>query len=71
LLRIFEIRGFPPASNYLFLGNYTGHGKWSLETICLLLAYKVKYSNNVYLLRGSSEAAKIVRSSAFYDDWLV
>ena len=68
LLRLFEFGGYPPDQNYLFLGNYVDTGKQSVETICLLLAYKIKYPENFFLLRGHHEIASINRIYGFYDE---
>ncbi|KAI6954747.1 phosphoprotein phosphatase PPZ, partial [Hortaea werneckii] len=61
LIRMFEMCGFPPNSNFLFLGDYVDRGKQSLETILLLLCYKLRYPENFFLLRGNHECANVTR----------
>lgn len=68
LLRIFETGKLPPEDNYLFLGDYVDRGKYSVETITLLLVFKLLYPQNIYLLRGNHECASINRIYGFYDD---
>jgi serine/threonine-protein phosphatase PP1 catalytic subunit len=68
LIRIFTKCGFPPLTNYLFLGDYVDRGKQLLETILLLLCYKIKYPENFFLLRGNHECANVTRVYGFYDE---
>jgi hypothetical protein len=53
LLELFKIGGYPPYSNYIFLGDYVDRGRDSIETFLMLLALKVRYKNRITLLRGN------------------
>ncbi|TPX15525.1 uncharacterized protein E0L32_004505 [Thyridium curvatum] len=68
LIRMFEMCGFPPSANFLFLGDYVDRGKQSLETILLLMCYKLKFPENFFLLRGNHECANVTRVYGFYDE---
>lgn len=68
LIRIFNYFGYPPKVNYLFLGDYVDRGRQGLETVCLLLAYKVRYPESFYMLRGNHESSSINRIYGFYDE---
>lgn len=69
LFRLFDIAGYPGGNHkFLFIGDYVDRGKQSIETICLLLAYKIKYPNDFFLLRGNHECQSINRMYGFYDE---
>ena len=42
--------------------------KQSIETIALLLCYKIKYPDSFHMLRGNHESASISRIYGFYDE---
>ncbi|GFO23685.1 serine/threonine-protein phosphatase [Plakobranchus ocellatus] len=64
LLQLFDAGGEPAHSTrYLFLGDYVDRGRNSLEVVCLLLSYKIRFPASVFLLRGNHEASEV---NAFY-----
>eukprot|EP01006_Ploeotia_vitrea_P047832 TRINITY_DN67169_c3_g2_i1.p1 TRINITY_DN67169_c3_g2~~TRINITY_DN67169_c3_g2_i1.p1 ORF type:complete len:319 (-),score=1.81 TRINITY_DN67169_c3_g2_i1:586-1542(-) len=65
LLEIFRIGGKPPDTNYLFLGDYVDRGYYSVETIALLLCYKIRYPARITMLRGNHETRSISQMYGF------
>jgi serine/threonine-protein phosphatase 2A catalytic subunit len=56
LIELFRIGGNLPDTNYLFMGDYVDRGYYSVETVSLLVALKVRFRYRITILRGNHES---------------
>jgi serine/threonine-protein phosphatase PP1 catalytic subunit len=68
LMRVFESGKMPPQAKYLFLGDYVDRGDKSVEVILLLFALKIKFPNDIFLIRGNHESEEMTELFGFKDE---
>lgn len=77
LMRFFESFGNPSDDNqmgditvmqYIFLGDFCDRCEYSLETLLVLFALKVKFPDNIFLIRGHHEDISINKEFGLYDE---
>ena len=74
LMRLFDQYGAPTKAgdidlvDYLFLGDYVDRGSHSLETMCLLLALKLEYPKQFFMIRGNHESGSVNSWMGFRDE---
>jgi hypothetical protein len=73
-MRFFELWNSPCETgdiecyDYLFLGDFVDRGAHSLETICLLMALKIKYPDKIHMIRGNHEDRWINNAFGFAEE---
>ena len=70
LIRIFSLAKYPPASRFLFLGDYVDRGTCSIEVVLLLYAFQLSYPEHVFMIRGNHEFETINSTYGFHDEVL-
>lgn len=67
-LELLRIGGEPPASNYVFMGDYVDRGHHSVETIQYLILLKLKYPSHITIIRGNHESRQVSFSYGLYEE---
>ena len=66
---VFKACGNPsPSNGYCFNGDFVDRGSWSIEVWLTLLAWKLKYPNDVFLTRGNHESRSMTTRYGFKDE---
>ena len=68
MIRFLEMTRLPPETKLLFLGDYVDRGNNSIEVVILLFALKIRFPNQVFMIRGNHECANLNDNYGFREE---
>lgn len=71
LLELFQVGGRVGEYQYLFLGDYVDRGYYGIETFILLLLFKIRHPDRIWLLRGNHESRQVTMVYGFYEECIL
>lgn len=67
-VKLIEVGGEPPGSQYIFLGDYVDRGSYSIEVLALIFSYKINFPKRIWMLRGNHECRQMTAFFNFRDE---
>ncbi len=70
LLSLFDVAGGPPSDDRLFVfnGDFVDRGAWGVETLAVVLAWKVALPHAAFALRGNHESLFATLNYGFHGE---
>merc|ERR1719247_2725160 len=67
-VKMLDVGGDPPNTQYLFLGDYVDRGSYSIEVLLLIYSLKLTFPKRVWMLRGNHESRQMTQFFNFRDE---
>jgi len=69
-VKLLDVGGDPTTTNtqYIFLGDYVDRGSYSVEVLALIFSLKIRYTKQIWMLRGNHECRQMTSFFNFRDE---